>query len=80
MLTSILRTQIAAHPYGHILLSFPFLGPIAAATIIGIIKDIDRWPDKKKFKKALGAPSVAFGFRETFIGILMSLFVEGVVP
>ena len=57
MLTSILRTQVAVHPYGHILLSFPFLGEIAAATIIGIIKDIDRWPDKKKFKKALGVYS-----------------------
>ncbi len=56
-LTSILRTQVAAHPYGDILLSFPFLGEIAAATIIGIIKDIERWPDKKKFKKALGVYS-----------------------
>jgi len=53
-LTSILRTQVAAHPYGDILLSFPFLGEIAAATIIAIIKDIERWPDKKKLKKALG--------------------------
>jgi len=53
-LTAILRTQVAAHPYGDILLSFPFLGEIAAATIIGIIKDIERWPDKKKFKKAIG--------------------------
>lgn len=53
-LTSILRTQVVAHPYGDILLSFPFLGEIAAATIIGIIKDIERWPDKKKFKKAIG--------------------------
>lgn len=54
MLTFMLRTQVAAHPYGSILLSFPFLGEIAAATIIGIIKDIERWPNKKKFKKALG--------------------------
>ena len=36
------------------LLSFPSLGEVAAATIIGIVKKIDRWPDKKKFKKALG--------------------------
>lgn len=56
-LTSILRAQVKAHPYGDILLSFPFLGEIAAATIIGIIKDINRWPDKKKFKKALGVYS-----------------------
>ena len=53
-LTFTLREQVAAHPYGNILLSFPFLGEIAAATIIGIMKDIERWPDKKKFKKALG--------------------------
>ncbi len=52
--TSMLRTQVAAHPYGEILLSFPYLGEIAAATIIGNIKDIERWPDKKKFKKTLG--------------------------
>ena len=56
-LTLILRKQVAMHPYGRILLSFPFLGDIAAATIIGIIKDIDRWPDKKKFRKALGVYS-----------------------
>jgi len=53
-LTSTIREEVAAHPYGDILLSFPHLGEIAAATIIGIIKDIGRWPDKKKFKKALG--------------------------
>lgn len=57
VLTSVIRKQVAAHPYGDILLSFPYLGEIAAATIIGIIKDIERWPDKKKFKKALGVYS-----------------------
>ena len=36
------------------MLSVPFLGEIAAATITGIIKNIERRPDKKKFKKALG--------------------------
>ncbi len=56
-LTSMLRTQVTAHPYGDILLSFPYLGAIAAATIIGIIKNIERWPDNKKFKKALGVYS-----------------------
>ncbi len=56
-LTSILRTEVATHPYGDILLSFPHLGEIAAATIVAIIKDIGRWPDKKKFKKALGVYS-----------------------
>lgn len=53
-LTSELRARVASHPCGGILLSFPYLGEIAAATIIGIVKEIDRWPDKKKFKKALG--------------------------
>jgi len=56
-ITAILRSEVAAHPYGDILLSFPSLGEIAAATIIGVIKDIERWPDKKKFKKALGVYS-----------------------
>ena len=57
VLTSMLRTQVAAHPYGEILLSFPYLGEIAAATIIAIIKEMERWPDKKKFRKALGVYS-----------------------
>lgn len=57
VLTSVIRKEVAAHPYGDILLSFPYLGEIAAATIIGIIKDIERWPDKKKFKKILGVYS-----------------------
>jgi len=56
-LTSIIRKQVAVHPYGDILLSFPYIGEVAAATIIGIIKDIGRWPDKKKFKKFLGVYS-----------------------
>jgi len=54
ILTNRLKEQISVHPYGKIFLSFPYLGDIAAATIIGIIKDADRWPNKKKFKKALG--------------------------
>ena len=44
-------------PYGGILLSFPGFGVVTAATIIGVVKDIDKWPDKKKFKKALGVYS-----------------------
>ncbi|GAH18650.1 unnamed protein product, partial [marine sediment metagenome] len=56
-LTAIIRKEVAVHPYGDVLLSFPYLGEIAAATIIGTIKDIERWPDKKKFKKALGVYS-----------------------
>lgn len=56
-ITHVMRREVAAHPYGDILLSFPYLGEIAAAAIIGVIKDIGRWPDKKKFKKALGVYS-----------------------
>jgi len=56
-LTSMIRAQVVIHPYGEILLSFPHLGEITAATIIGIIKDINKWPDKKKLKKALGVYS-----------------------
>lgn len=39
------------------MLSFPYFGATAAATIIGVVNDIDRWPDKKKLKKALGVYS-----------------------
>jgi len=46
--------EVVINPYGNILLSFPSLGVIAAATIIATIDDINRWPDKKKFKKMLG--------------------------
>ncbi len=55
--TEILRKEVGAHPYGGILLSFPHFGEVIAATIIGIIKNMDRWPNKKKFKKALGVYS-----------------------
>lgn len=57
-ITSMLRKQVAMHPYGEILLSFPQLGEIAAASIIAVIKDIKKWPDKKKLKKALGVYAV----------------------
>lgn len=53
-LTSRIREEVVAHPYGKILLSFPHLGEVIAATIIGVIGDINRWPDKKKLKKAPG--------------------------
>ena len=53
-LTAMIREQVATHPYGDVLLSFPHIAEITAAIIIGITKDIDRWPDKKKFKKAFG--------------------------
>ena len=56
-ISSMIRTELNEHDYTEILFSFPCLGEIAAATIIGVIKDIDKWPDKKKFKKALGVYS-----------------------
>ena len=56
-ITHLIEKEVAAHPYGDILLSFPCFGSIAAAIIIGVVRDIDRWPDKKKLKKALGVYS-----------------------
>jgi len=53
-ITSMLRAQLNVHDYSEILYSFPHMGEITTGTIIGIIKNIDNWPDKKKFKKALG--------------------------
>ena len=55
--THLIEEEVATHPYGRILLSFPYFGSIAAATIIGVVKDIDRWPSKKTLKKALGVYS-----------------------
>lgn len=49
-----MEDNVQVHPYGPILLSFPGLGAVAAATIIGVVGDIDRWPDKRKMKKAFG--------------------------
>lgn len=54
ILTSMIRKQVALHPYGQILLSFPQLGEIGAATLISVIQDVSRYPNEKKFKKALG--------------------------
>ena len=49
IITSAIREQLKANPYAEILNSFPLLGTIAAATIIGVIKNIDNWSNKKKF-------------------------------
>ena len=59
VLNSKLRQRVKEHPYSNILLSFPFIGEITAATIIAIVKDIDRWPNKKKLKKAMGIYSIS---------------------
>jgi len=53
-ITLVIQREVSKHPYGEILLSFPCLGDIAAATIIGVVKDIANWPNKKKLKKAMG--------------------------
>ncbi len=56
--TDLIEREVVAHPYGSILLSFPYFGATAAATIIGVVKDISRWPNKKKLKEALGVYAV----------------------
>ncbi len=53
-IAALISQEVINHPYGHCLLSFPSFGTIAAASIIGVVNDISRWPDKKKLKKALG--------------------------
>ena len=53
-LSLMIKKEVKKHPYGEILCSFPYIGEIIAATLIGIIKDINYWPNKKKLKKALG--------------------------
>lgn len=54
VITDLIEKEVANHPYGGILLSFPYFGSTAAAAVIAVVKDIDRWPSKKKLKKALG--------------------------
>ena len=38
-ITDLIEKEVATHPYGGILLSFPYFGPIAAATIIAIVSE-----------------------------------------
>ena len=49
-----IKKEVDAHPYGPILRSFPFVGDVIAATLIGIVKDISYWPNDKTLKKVLG--------------------------
>jgi transposase len=53
-ITKLIEKEVNGHPYGPILLSFPRLGIISAATMIGTIGDISRWASDKKLKKAVG--------------------------
>lgn len=53
-LSNLLLKEVNKHPYGEILLSFPGIGGVISATLIGIIKDINYWPDKRNLKKMLG--------------------------
>jgi len=55
--TDLIEKEVATHAYGPILFSFPYFGATAAASIIAVVKDIDRWLNKKKLKKALGVYS-----------------------
>jgi transposase len=50
----IIKKEVKKHLYGEILFSFPYIGEVISATLIGIIKDINHWPSKNKLKKALG--------------------------
>jgi transposase len=54
-----IEAHVQAHPYGPILLSFPYVGPAAAAVVIATIQDVSRYPTKKHFRKALGLYSTA---------------------
>lgn len=56
-ITDLIEKEVATNPYGPILLSFPYFGATATATVIGVVKDIGRWSSKKKLKKALGVYS-----------------------
>jgi len=59
-LTVKIEKLVRGHAYGPILSSFPFLGEVGAATLIGVIRDIDQWPSKKCLRKALGVyPTIA---------------------
>jgi transposase len=53
----LIEKEVATHPYGPTLLSLPYFGPTAAATVVAVVKDINRWSNKKKLKKALGVYS-----------------------
>jgi len=53
-LTAKIENLVKGHPYGPTLTSFPCLGEVGAATLIGVIRNIDRWPSKKCLRKALG--------------------------
>lgn len=55
--SDLLGKAVSGHKYGPVLLSFPHVGPVAAATVIGVVIDIDQWPSKKALKKALGVYS-----------------------
>lgn len=59
-LTAKIDNLVQNHPYGPILTSFPYLGAIGAATLIGVFRDIDQWASKKCLRKALGVyPTIA---------------------
>ena len=52
--TVLITEAVKDHVYGSVLLSFPYVGPLRAAVLIGIIQDINRWATSRKLKKAFG--------------------------
>ncbi len=53
-IAQVIHSHLESHSYTKILISFPCVGEITAATIIGIIQDVKKYSSKKKFRKALG--------------------------
>ncbi len=51
---AMLRESVKQHPYGKVLLSFPNVGFVTAGTVIGAIKDIERFPDSRRLRKYCG--------------------------
>lgn len=71
-ITSMIASEVLAHPYGEILRSFPGVGIITSATIIGTVGDVAKWPSEKQMKKAFGVYPVS---RQS--GISVSRNVQG---
>jgi len=59
-LTAKIDKVARGHPHVPILTSFPYLGAVGAATLIGVFRDTNWWAAKKCLRKALGVyPTVA---------------------
>jgi transposase len=49
-----IRENLHNHPYNKITTSFPGIGDVGSATLIGVIKDITRFPNKNRLRKMFG--------------------------